>query len=63
MIDRDDESPEKDRARRPENDRDAIIPGKHGKHGGSEESEGSPQEPAPEAQRPSERNGSDTTRH
>jgi len=62
MTDHGDESPAKDRARRPDDDRDAIIPGKHGKHGGSEESEGSPQEQMPEAQRP-ERNGSVSTRH
>ena len=40
--------------------RDSIIPGRHGKHGGSEESEGSPQEQTPEAPAPRER-GEDTT--
>jgi hypothetical protein len=42
---------------------DAIIPGKHGKHGGSEESEGAPQDPQPEAKRPSRANGDDHNRH
>jgi hypothetical protein len=39
-------------------DEDSIIPGRHGKHGGSEESEGSPQEDAPEAPAPRERDDS-----
>ena len=38
---------------------ESVIPGKHGKHGGSMESEGAPQEPAPEA--PTQ-NGSDQRR-
>jgi len=63
MTDRDDEYLAGERPPKPNDGRDAIIPGKHGKHGGSEESEGSPQEPTPEAQRPSERNGSDRMRH
>jgi hypothetical protein len=63
MPDRDDEYPASEHSRKPNDDRDSIIPGKHGKHGGSEESEGAPQEPTPEAQRPSEHNGSDRMRH
>lgn len=35
-------------------DQDGIIPERHGKHGGSEESEGAPQENAPEAPAPRE---------
>jgi hypothetical protein len=34
---------------------DSILPGRHGKHGGSEESEGAPQEESPEAAAPRER--------
>ena len=42
-------------------DKDSIIPGRHGKHGGSEESEGSPQEDAPEAPAPRERDDNNQT--
>jgi hypothetical protein len=52
-----------DRAGQPKDDRDAIIPGRHGKHGGGLESEGAPQEPAPEANRPRRHNGADHTKH
>ena len=45
-----------------ERDRDSIIPGRHGKHGGSEESEGSPQEDTPEAPVPRERDVSNRTK-
>ena len=63
MTDRDKKiSSNDDSAKSSDQERDAFIPGKHGKHGGSEESEGSPQEPAPEAERPVERDGSGTTR-
>jgi hypothetical protein len=53
--------PEHDRARQP-SEQDSIIPDRHGKHGGGLESEGSPQEPAPEHTLP-KHNGSDRTRH
>ncbi len=43
-------------------DKDAIIPDRHGKHGGSEESEGAPQEDAPEAPAPRERDDTDRTK-
>jgi hypothetical protein len=43
-------------------DKDSIIPGRHGKHGGSEESEGAPQEDAPEAPAPRERDDTDRTK-
>jgi hypothetical protein len=41
---------------------DSISPGRHGKHGGSEESEGAPQEDAPEAPAPRERDDTDRTK-
>ena len=44
-------------------DGDSIIPGRHGKHGGGMESEGSPQEQLPEAKKPRERNGADRMSH
>jgi len=44
-------------------DDDSIIPGRHGKHGGGMESEGSPQEQSPEAHKPREHNGADRMRH
>jgi len=63
MTERDKKSdPERDRAGQ-SRDEDSIIPGKHGKHGGGMESEGAPQDPAPEAKRPREHNGADRTRH
>jgi hypothetical protein len=43
-------------------DKDVIIPERHGKHGGSEESEGAPQEGAPEAPAPREDNDTDRTK-
>ena len=46
----------------PEGGTDSIIPDKHGKHGGSMESEGSPQERGRESNAPT-RNGSDHNRH
>ena len=49
MTDRDKKSGvDRDRPAAVPNDA-SVIPGKHGKHGGSMESEGAPQEPAPEA--------------
>lgn len=42
---------------------ESIIPGRHGKHGGSLESEGSPQEQSPESKAPSRGNGADQNRH
>jgi len=44
-------------------DDDSIIPGRHGKHGGGMESEGSPQEQSPTANEPRERNGADRIKH
>ena len=44
-------------------DGDSIIPGRHGKHGGGMESEGSPQEQSPKANEPRERNGADRIKH
>jgi len=44
-------------------DDDSIIPGRHGKHGGGLESEGSPQEQSPTANEPRERNGADRIKH
>jgi hypothetical protein len=41
---------------------ESIIPGQHGKHGGSMESEGAPQEPSPGADSP-KTNGADHNRH
>ena len=60
MTDRDKKS---GRDRKGEANEESIIPGKHGKHGGSMESEGSPQEPQPEAQVPPRGNGADQHRH
>ncbi|HEX4468518.1 MAG TPA: hypothetical protein VH080_03245 [Gemmatimonadaceae bacterium] len=40
-------------------DKNAIIPDRHGKHGGSEESEGAPQEDVREAPPPRERDDTD----
>ena len=49
MTDREPKNtPERDR-NTGESVNDEIIPGRHGKHGGSLESEGSPQEPIPES--------------
>jgi len=45
-------APDRDRAGQPGETDDVIIPGRHGKHGGAMESEGSPQEQAPEANTP-----------
>jgi hypothetical protein len=61
MIDRDKKSDtERDRQGSVPEDK-SIIPGKHGRHGGSLESEGAPQEPTPEA--PTQSNGADERRH
>jgi len=58
---------DRDKKSGPDRERDkndaSIIPGKHGKHGGSMESEGSPQEPEPEAQAPARGNDADQRRH
>jgi hypothetical protein len=63
MTERDQKSgSESNRDGPPPND-ESIIPGRHGKHGGSVESEGAPQEQSPEAPRPSTANGSDHNRH
>jgi hypothetical protein len=43
-------------------DQDSIIPGRHGKHGGSEESEGAPQDETPEATPPTERDDANRAR-
>ena len=60
MTERDKTStPDHDRAGPPDKSDDTIIPGRHGKHGGGIESEGSPQEQAPEAINPSDRTGED----
>ena len=56
-------APDRDRAGQPGETDDVIIPGRHGKHGGGMESEGSPQEQAPEANTPPNRNGADRNRH
>ena len=59
MTDREKGSePQRERAR-PSSDE--IIPERHGKHGGGEESEGSPQADAPEAPAPRERDSSNGT--
>ena len=42
---------------------DEIIPGRHGKHGGSLESEGSPQAPTPESNEQPKYNGGDKNKH
>ena len=42
---------------------DEIIPGRHGKHGGSLESEGGPQEQSPESKEEPKYNGADKNRH
>ena len=59
MTDRDKKSPSS-----PNHDpgNDDIIPGRHGRHGGSEESEGSPQKHSREDE-PPKHNGSDGNRH
>jgi hypothetical protein len=64
MTDYDKKSPAGD-SRNPatKKDGDSIIPGRHGKHGGGLESEGAPQEPSPEANKPPEHNGADRMRH
>ena len=50
MADRDKSSaPDHDRMAEPGSRDDSIIPGRHGKHGGGLESEGSPQEQSPES--------------
>lgn len=53
-----------DQSRKPGDSRnDEIIPGRHGKHGGSLESEGSPQEPMPESNEQPKYNGADKNKH
>jgi hypothetical protein len=62
MTDRDKKSgPDRDSGGSVPND-ESIIPGQHGKHGGSMESEGAPQEHSPEANSP-KTNGTDHSRH
>ena len=64
MTERDKKSgPDHDRAGQSGRTDDVVIPGRHGKHGGGMESEGSPQEQAPEANGPPEPNGSDGNPH
>ena len=52
---------ERDRAGQ-SRDQDSIIPDRHGKHGGGEESEGAPQDEAPEAPAPREHSNGNRTR-
>jgi hypothetical protein len=47
---------------RPEGGADSIIPGKHGKHGGSMESEGAPQDRCRDSEAP-KHNGADRHQH
>jgi hypothetical protein len=62
MADRDPKTaPDRDRSSQSPNEE--IIPGRHGKHGGSLESEGAPQERSPESKEQPKHNGGDTNRH
>lgn len=62
MTDRDKKSAP-DHDDEPMDGNDSIIPGRHGKHGGSPESEGAPQEKSREETRPPKHNGDDHNRH
>jgi hypothetical protein len=55
--------PDGDQAGQPTQRDDVLIPGRHGKHGGGLESEGSPQDQSPEANVPPTHNGDDRSRH
>ncbi|HKW46453.1 MAG TPA: hypothetical protein VJN70_03380 [Gemmatimonadaceae bacterium] len=62
MTDRE-KGPESKRERAEQSgEQDAIIPERHGRHGGSEESEGAPQDDAPEAPAPREHDADNTRR-
>lgn len=63
MTDRDPKTaPNRDRSSTGESLNDEIIPGRHGKHGGSLESEGAPQEQSPESKEQPKYNGGDKSR-
>jgi hypothetical protein len=63
MTERDKKSGSDSERQDPVPNDESIVPGRHGKHGGSLESEGEPQEPSPESKPPSPGNGADTYRH
>lgn len=64
MTDRDSRSaPDNENEGKAGDEKDAVIPGRHGKHGGGMESEGAPQEHSREANEPSKHNGADQNRH
>ena len=64
MADRDpNTAPDRDRNSTRESLNDEIIPGGHGKHGGSLESEGAPQEQSPESKEQPKYNRADTNGH
>ncbi|HEY2856081.1 MAG TPA: hypothetical protein VGJ18_24790 [Gemmatimonadaceae bacterium] len=63
MADRDlKATPDRDRSSG-ESVNDEIIPGRHGRHGGSLESEGSPQEPTPKSNEQPKNDGVDKNKH
>ena len=65
MADRDPKTaPNRDRSSTTgESPNDEIIPGRHGKHGGSLESEGAPQEQSPESKEQPKYDRADTNGH